>query len=147
MAPTFGKNNRMPLNYYYDEEHDVALPIVAKTGVSAVKMYWLLTLICSMLGGIVTVGIMLSQRGGRAQIGGRGDILGSLVFGIVLLVMAFPAVQLGSAFITLIWLAASSRQDRSYQLGQLGKITLGLFVGAGAGIVAMVAVGVMLSMR
>src|SRR4051812_29520885 len=98
VAPTIGKNKPVPLTYYYDEEGDVVgVPNIGKAGISAVRVFWLLTLFCAIIGWIGIVGMMLSQPGGRGQIGGRTDPWGSIVWGLVLLVMAFPAVQLVSA--------------------------------------------------
>ena len=129
VAPAFGRKNRMPIHYYYDEEFDVALPSVAKTGASAVKVYWIISLVCAILGA------MMGCAGGGSGI----------VIGLIILALVFPAVQLGSAIIVLIWLALSSRDDKRYQLKQIGKITLGLFLGAVAGILTMVVIGVMMS--
>lgn len=129
IAPAFGKKNRMPIHYYYDEEFDVALPSAARSGISAVKVFWILSLIFAILGA------MLGSAWGVDEI----------FIGLVILALVYPAVQLGSAVIVLIWLALSSRDDKRYQLKQIGKITLGLFLGTLAGILTMVVIGVMLS--
>src|SRR2546426_4106519 len=129
VAPAFGKKHRMPIHYYYDEEGDVAVPNIAKTGVSAVKVFWFLSLAAAIVGALI--GAMVGHRDG-------------FLIGLFSLVMAFPAAQLVCAIITLIWLALSSRQDKSFQLWQLGKITLGLVVGTAAGILAMVVIGAMM---
>ena len=131
VAPSFGKNNRMALNYYYDEELDIAVPNVAKTGISAVKLFWLLS-----LAGLLLAPLLGALWG-----------LGGLGAGLFIIAMIFPAVQLLSALVTYICMAASSRPDKSFQVRQVGKITLGLVVGVGAGIMAMVAIGVILSIR
>ncbi len=130
MAPAFGKKNRMPIYYYYDEEDDIAVPNIAKTGVSAVKVFWILSLAAALLGAVLGASFGEPREG--------------LVIGLVLLALAFPAVQLGIVIVLLIWLAISSRPDRSFQFWQVGKITLGLFVGTAAGIMTMVAIGVMM---
>jgi hypothetical protein len=129
IAPAFGRKNRMPILYYYDEEFDVALPSIQKTGVSAVKVFWLISLICAILGALI--GLVEGAEG--------------FVVGLVILALVYPAVQLGSAMLVAFWLAVSSRDDKRYQFKQLGKITLGLFLGTVAGILTMVVIGVMLS--
>jgi hypothetical protein len=131
IAPAFGKNNRMPITYYYDEEDGVALPNIAKAGVSAVKVFWLLSLVAALLGALIGAAL------GREGFG----------VGLVILALVFPAVQLGSALITLAWMALSFRSDKSFQLWQIGKIILGLVVGAVVGVLAMVAFGVLMSMH
>jgi hypothetical protein len=129
VAPAFGKGSRMPVLYYYDEEYDISVPNIGKTGTSAVQVFWLLSLVLGLIGGCM-------------GIAGGGE---GLIVGLVILALVFPAVQLAAGLVVLIWLALSSRSDRAYQLKQTGKIILGLFVGAGAGIMAMVAIGVLLS--
>ena len=66
---------------------------------------------------------------------------------LVLLLLVFPALQLVCAIIVGIGFACTSRPDKWFQLKQLGKLTLGLFLGTVAGIVAMVVIGVILSRR
>jgi hypothetical protein len=129
VAPAFGKNSRLPLHYYYDEEFDIAVPDIGKTGVSAVKVFWLISLVLAL------VGAMLGCAVGREGI----------IIGLIILALVYPGVQLGSGIIVLIWLALSVRHDKSFQLKQTGKIILGLFVGTAAGIMAMVAIGVLFS--
>src|SRR4051794_40727150 len=93
VAPTFGKNYRVPFPYSPDEEYELAEPNIAKPGVSAVRVFWLLSLAAAILGAAISV------TGGRE----------SLLIGLVILAMVFPAVQLGVAIITLLWMALSSR--------------------------------------
>jgi hypothetical protein len=131
VAPAIGKNNPMPLNTYYDEEYDVSIPNIARPGVSAVKVFWFLSLGAAILGTLI-----------GAAYGGEGFIVG-----LVILALVFPAVQLVAALITLFWLALSSRPDKSFQLLQIGKLTLGLVIGTVAGIVGMIGIGVILSGR
>jgi hypothetical protein len=121
----------LPIQYYYDEEFEIDVPDIAKPGVSAVRVFWLLTL------ATVLLGVLIASRMPEAG----NTILG----GLFILLMVFPAVQLGTALITVIWLAVSSRPDKSFQLWQLGKITLGLFAGTVAGILVMVVIGVVMS--
>jgi hypothetical protein len=131
VAPGYGKNNRMPITSYYDEQPDTVDPNAPQTGASAVQVYWILSLVGAILGAWV-----------GAMQGGEGFIIG-----LVILAMVFPAVQLVMAIITAIWLGASSRPDRSFQLGQIGRITLGLVVGTVVGILTMVVIGVVMSSR
>ena len=131
VAPAFGKNNRMPIHYYYDEDLDISVPNVAKPGASAVKVFWFLSL------GTAILGTMLGALAGR-----EGFLIGLFTFA-----MGFPALQLGCAVVTLIWLGLSSRPDKSFQSWQIGKIAIGLFVGTAAGILAMVVLAVLMSAR
>ena len=108
-----------------------AMPDIARTGVSAVKVFWLLSLAASVLGALY--GFTLGRDG--------------FIIGLVLLLLVFPALQLVCAIIVGIGFACTSRPDKWFQLKQLGKLTLGLFLGTVAGIVAMVVIGVILSRR
>lgn len=130
VAPLIGAKNPLPLGYYYEEEDEYAVPDVSKPGVSAVKVFWFLSLGVWGVGGLI----------GSAQAGGEG-----FVGALIILLLLFPAIQLGCAIFTLLWLALSVRPDKSFQLKQVGKLTLGLVVGTVAGILAMVGIGVMFS--
>jgi hypothetical protein len=136
IAPAFGKGNRMPITYYYDDEWDISLPNIARTGVSAVKVFWFTTLIVTVLWVFGSVAL------GAADHGPSGE---SLLVGLVILALLYPAVQLGCAILTLLWMAFSNRDDKPYQLKQVGKITLGLFLGTLAGILSMVGIGIVFS--
>jgi len=129
VAPAFGKKSRLPIHYYYDEEFDISVPDIGRTGFSAVKIFWLISLVLAVLGALL------------GAIGG-GE---SFIIGLVILALVYPAVQLASGLVVLVWLALSTRHDKSFQLKQTGKIILGLFVGAAAGIMAMVGIGVLFS--
>jgi hypothetical protein len=107
-----------------------AVPNIAKPGISAVQVFWLLSLALTVLGAFI----------GIAQEGGSGFIVG-----LVILALVFPAVQLVSAILVALWLSVSARQDKWFQLRQVGKITLGLFLGTVAGILAMIVIGVLWS--
>jgi hypothetical protein len=109
-----------------------AVPNIAMTGVSAVKVYWLLSLTA------LIVGVLISPAWA-----GRWSIEVPII-SLIILLLVFPAVQLVCALITLSWLALSSRPDRSFQMKQLGKMTLGLFLGTVAGILVMVGIAVVL---
>jgi hypothetical protein len=113
------------------------MPDIAKTGVSAVKMYWFITLFCLFSAVLACLVI-------AAPMNPRGSLFPPILGGLVILVLVFPAIQLVSAIITAIWLALSRRSDRSFQLAQLGKITVGLFLGTVVGILAMVGIVVLL---
>jgi hypothetical protein len=131
IAPAFGRKDRLPLHYYYDEEYGIELPSIARGGMSAVPVFWMLTGVFAVL---VMFLSMLSS--------GRGE---SIVVGLIILALTFPGVQLAAAVCVAIWLGISQRHDKAYQFKQLGKITLGLVLGTVAGILAMVAIGVMMS--
>jgi hypothetical protein len=93
------------------------------SGPSAVSLFWWTLLI------LVICGIML----GFIKEGPNG-----LVFGLIIIVMVLPGLQLGAAIVAALIMAVSNRPDKSYQLRQIGKIVLGVMVGAGAGILALV---------
>lgn len=135
LAPAFGRGNRAALTYYYDEELDIQMPDIARPGVSSVKVFWIMSLIAAVVWAFASV--LIEHR----------NPMGGLMIGLVILALVYPAVQLGCAVVLLLWMACSSRQDRSYQLKQLGKITLGLFLGTIAGILFMVGIGVLMSIR
>jgi hypothetical protein len=129
VAPSVGAHDPIPLTHYYDEVDDIAVPNIAKTGVSAVRLFWLLSLAAAIVGALI-----------GAVAGGE-----NLVVGLVILALVFPGVQLVCALIALFWLGTSARSDRSFQLKQGGKILLGLVLGTMAGILVMVAIGAMMS--
>jgi hypothetical protein len=131
IAPAFGRKDRLPLHYYYDEEYGIELPSIARGGVSTVPVFWTLTGVFSVLA------VFLSGIAGD-----RGE---GVVVGLVILALTFPGIQLAAAVVCAIWLGVSPRHDKAYQFKQLGKITAGLVLGTIAGILAMVAIGVMMS--
>jgi hypothetical protein len=59
------------------------------------------------------------------------------VIGLILLALALPALQLAACFIAAVVVGSSTRQDKSYQLGQLGKTAGGIITGGAIGIVLM----------
>jgi hypothetical protein len=108
-----------------------AVANIGSAGVSAVSVFWLLTLAASILG------TLLGATTGR----------GGFIIGLVILLLVFPAVQLICAIIVGVGFACTSRPDKWFQLKRLGKLTLGLFLGTVAGILAMVVIGGMMSRR
>jgi hypothetical protein len=56
------------------------------------------------------------------------------------MVLGFPAVQLAALIVTAVILGASGRPDKEFQMGLLGKIFLGWFLGTLIGAVGTVAV-------
>jgi hypothetical protein len=106
-----------------------AVPNIASAGVSAVSVFWLLTLAAAVLG--VLLGCIEGSNG--------------FIVDVVIELLVFPVVQLVLAIIVGIGFACTSRPDKWFQLKQLGKLTLGLFLGTVAGILAMVVVGVIMS--
>ena len=120
------------------------------SGPSAVKVFWISTLICTVL----TMVLLTFWSVWNPFIGGRrgarrasDDMVEALATGLCFLILGFPVVQLASAFVTLLFLSAKSGSDSSFQLRRLGKITLGVIVGAVAGVLAMVIIGFVLSRR
>jgi hypothetical protein len=73
------------------------------------------------------------------------NAVGNLLTYGVIIVLILPALQLGSALLTALTLATSSRTDKGYQFRQLGKIVLGVVVGTVLGILIMVGIGLVLS--
>lgn len=133
VAPAFGRGNRMPITYYYDDEWDIQMPVITRPGVSAVKVFWVLSLIAAIVWAFASV--LIEHR----------DPMEGLLIGLVILALVYPAIQLGCAIVILFWMVCSSRQDRSYQLKQTGKILVGLVVGTIGGILAMVGIGIVMS--
>jgi hypothetical protein len=109
-----------------------AVSNIRSAGVSAVSVFWLFTLAASILGALI------------AALAGGGD---GFLFYLVIFLVYLPAVQLVCAIIVGVGFAISSRPDKRFQLKQLGKLTLGLFLGTVAGILVMVVIGVIMSRR
>jgi hypothetical protein len=99
----------------FDGEIGIALP---GYGPSAVTFFWWTLL------GLVVLGFLLSLTNGAE---------GVLIGGVIML-MVLPGMQLGSALITAVVLALSTRPDKNYQFWQLGKVVLGAVVGTVVGI-------------
>lgn len=103
-----------------------------RDGLSAVAVYWLSLLVLTFL--------FLGGAGVMALTGDTGVILG----GVVLLALGLPVLQLVAAVPTAIYLGVSSRVDRRYEFGQLGKILAGTVLGTLLGIAVMVGIWVLL---
>jgi hypothetical protein len=97
---------------------------------SAVSLFWWVLL------ALVLLGCLLGSFHGAPQ--------GPLIAGVIIL-LVLPGLQLGAGVVTLLILAVSPRQDKAYQLWQLGKIFLGVIVGAGAGLLIMLGLFVLLA--
>src|SRR5687768_17608892 len=67
IAPAFGRKDRLPLHYYYDEDYGIELPSIARGGVSAVPIFWMLTFALAFGG--LTVGVVASGEGEAAVAG------------------------------------------------------------------------------
>jgi hypothetical protein len=140
VGPTVGPMRRRDLARtaeaadYDDEFWDArqGRPLPPRAGVSAVAVYWLSVLALCGIGG----GIALLQT-----VAGEADA--PLVWGFGL-VLFFPAVQLAAALPPAVYLLISRRPDRWIEFGQLGRIVAGLVLGTIIGILAMVAIGVVL---
>ncbi len=98
-------------------------------GPSAVSLFWRTLLLLAVAG--VTFSTI--------KIGSEG-----FAVGLWFLVLILPAVQLGAAILVALILAVSRRPDKRYQLLQIVRIALGVMVGAGAGLMLMVALGFLL---
>lgn len=118
IAPNIGSGNRLPLTEWDDDETpDIRLP-----GLSATRLFWRTFAVLSVGGLIVS-----------ALIDGGS----SFVVGVVLYLLAVPAIQLAAIFLVFLALAISSRADRLHQMKQAAKITLGILAGAFVGGLAM----------
>jgi hypothetical protein len=97
---------------------------------SAVSLFWLSNLVLAGLfivgGGIVT------------GVNGKGEFVAGLFGAGFGLILVLPALLLVAAVVTGFILAVSSRPDKMYQLGRLGRITLGTVIGTFAGTLPMV---------
>ena len=131
VAPAIGRGAALSsltaMAYYEDAETGEQFSLVKKPGFSAVTIFWWILCLLTLLGFLI--GIFVE--------GNRTDNI--VITGIVILIF-FPALQLASAFITIIVFAIWPRYDKRYQFMQLGKITAGIFVGTILGTLAMVAV-------
>lgn len=99
------------------------------SGVSGVSVYWWCLL------AVIAVAFAFGLATGHAT--GGLIALGAI---IVLL----PLLQLFASLLAMLILAASSQPDRSYQFGQVGRITLGAVVGGLAGLGIMILLAVLL---
>ena len=129
VAPAYGPGRRASLGTYYDL--DVEVPSIKRPALSAVGVFWWVFVFLNVIG----LGLGLLADGGSSA---------SIIITIVVLLLVMPALQLASALVTMLVIACWSRSDKSYQLVQLGKITLGLVLGTVLGIAAMAVVGVLL---
>ncbi len=124
-APAFGAG-AAPTPFHYDlDDLDVELPSLAKPGHSAISLYWLTFLVLTGLGGLIA--------------------LANGVVGLVVLVLVLPLVQLGAVLVAAVLLALSPRSVKDGQLWTLGKIALGLVVGAGFGVASMFGIAFLVS--
>jgi hypothetical protein len=95
---------------------------------SAASLFWW-TLLVMSIGWMVWHSLADPNRMGEP--GSR------IVAAAFFLVLLYPLVQLAAALVTAFILAVSSRLDKRYQFGQLGKLTLGTVAGTVAGILPM----------
>lgn len=136
VAPAFGRNRaNFPTRYRllveeYEELDTDVLPagrpppeFLRKRGASGVAVYWWALL------ALVVVAIVLGGVSGKEA--GIGMALLGLALGL-------PALQLAASVVAALVMVASVREDKKYQLIQVGKITLGTFAGTVLGIIAMV---------
>jgi hypothetical protein len=144
IAPAFGKNKgpSEPRYRHLVEEYDFSdynptgitnqpseapeTPNVRKpTGTSGVAIYWyamLALLVIVLIYGVVS------------SINGASDGVGGVILGLAL---GLPGLQLLASLIACLILVASVREDRNFQIIQVGKITLGCVLGTGVGLLIM----------
>jgi len=137
IAPSFGSTrNNFPTRYRllveeYEFEDDAepfaaaALPIRKPRAVSGVALYWWIVL------GFVGLAMLYGAAAGS------GGSVGVAVLGLAL---GLPVLQILASFLAALVLVATTRDDKKYQLVQVGKITLGTVLGTVAGILAMVGI-------
>ena len=120
-----------PIRLEADEDRPSIL-YAGGSGVTAVSLFWMilfaLSVICS---------VWLAVAGGSDSCGGA----------LLVLAMTMPAFQLGSIVLVAIVLCFWTRPDRGHQFSQLGRVTLGTFVGTVAGILLMILIGVLMSLK
>ena len=132
IAPTIGRGAPMTLSYYYDDETGETVPDIRRSavgGFSAVTVFWWVLCFLIFLG---FLGTILTNPSEGASL---------LITGVVIL-LVFPAMQLASAFFTLIIFAFWPRPDKLYQMKQLGKVTAGVVAGSLLGIAVMAVIAV-----
>jgi hypothetical protein len=131
IAPIYGRRPAKPTQ----EEEDYAdfpraLAGGSENRMSAVSLFWLSNL---ALAGLFVVG-----SGIIAGVNGNADFAANLFMAGLGLVMLLPALLLVAAAVAGFILAVSSRPDKMYQIGRLGRITLGTVIGTVAGTLPMV---------
>lgn len=99
---------------------------------SAVAVFWLSSL------ALVLAALALTAAGALDNPNQAAGL--QVAIGLVLLALGFPALQLIAAIVTAFVLGVSSRTDKGYQFGQLGKITLGVVIGTVLGLAVMAGV-------
>jgi hypothetical protein len=95
-----------------------------RSGISAVSLFWLTLL------ALVIVGVPLGASRGTEGVG----------VVVLILALVLPGVMLAAGVVTLVILAIVPLPDKAYQMWQLGKIMLGIVVGAAGGILVMVGI-------
>jgi hypothetical protein len=141
VAPIFGKKRdsigaryRLLVEEYELEDQpggETAAPeFRRKAKMSAVALYWWLVAAFSALP--LGYGVLIGLSEPRIE--------STLVITLVLMALGMPLIQLAASLVAGVVLVASLRDDKGYQLLQLGKITLGSIVGTVAGVLAMVGI-------
>ncbi len=136
-AITSGRPTSRPLPSLNEDFHDSDFVLNRH---SAASLFWWSTLVV-LMGGMFLCLIIYHEET-------RTDTFFSIVLvGGIIALLVFPGVQLAAAIVTFLILTFSSREDKGYQLRQLGKIVLGVAAGAVLGILAMVGIGFAMSLR
>ena len=120
-----------PIRLEADEDRPSVL-YAGGSGVTAVSLFWMILFAIS-----VVCGIWFTSVGGGDSCGGA----------LLILAMTMPAVQLASIVLVAIVLSFWTRPDRGYQFSQLGRVTLGTVVGTVAGVLLMILIGVLMSLK
>lgn len=140
VAPAVGARRRDGPRTQEEEDYaDFAEARGRGHGPSAVRIYWLSVLI---LGSLVMAG-----GGVMALANGRGDLTGGLLGAVFVIIMLLPALLLLAALVTAVVLGVSTRPDKAREFGQLGRIAVGVFIGALAGTAPMVGLYLLLTNR
>lgn len=121
-----------PIRLEADEDQPSIL-YAGGSGVTAVSLFWVFLCFLS----VACVVWVTLVAGGRDACGGA----------VLLLALTMPGLQLGSIVLVAIVMSFWTRPDRGFQFGQLGRITLGTFVGTVAGILLMLLIGFLMSLK
>jgi hypothetical protein len=96
-------------------------------GISAVALYWFTLL------GLIGLTFVLSCAGGALR--GRSDFFeGGPGWGLMILALFLPGIQLAASVITMFLAAVTNWNDAAARVWVVAKITLGTVIGTGIGI-------------
>lgn len=100
---------------------------------AAVRLYWYLLTGAATLVGLVSLTLLRE--------GGQFASSGALIWGVIILLLFLPLIQLGASFLTAIVVVCASASwfpNRAAAFRRVGKLTMSTIVGAVIGIILMV---------